>query len=65
MTTSKQQPQWVKDREAIQKHREEPLVFIGPMGADGVVDGLLPSGEPYGWYKRRGTKDTKYKGRKK
>jgi len=45
--TSKPVPQWVKDREAIQKHRELPPVFVGPMGADGVVDGLLPNGEVY------------------
>ena len=47
MTTSKQQPQWVKDKEAIRKHREEPPVFIGPMGADGVIDGRLPNGDVY------------------
>jgi hypothetical protein len=62
--TSKPVPQWVKDKEALQKHKEEPAVFIGLPGADGVIDGLLPNGEPYGWYKRRGTKDTKFKGRK-
>ena len=62
--TSKPEPQWVKDKEALQKHVEEPAVFIGEMGAVGVIDGLLPNGEPYGWYKRRGTKDTKFKGRK-
>jgi hypothetical protein len=60
----KPQPKWVKDREALKQRVEEPLVFVGERGADGVVDGLLPNGEPYGWYKRRGTKDTKYKGRK-
>ena len=43
--TSKAKPQWVKDREAIQKHKEEPPVFVGEMGADGVIDGLLPNGE--------------------
>ncbi len=57
-------PQWVRDREALRQHREEPLVFVGLPGADGVIDGLLPNGEPYLWYKRRNTKDTKYKGRK-
>ena len=57
-------PSWVEHREALKHYVEEPLVFIGPMGADGVINGLLPNGEPYGWYKRRGTKDTKYKGRK-
>jgi hypothetical protein len=61
----KQKPKWVEDRERLNALEEEPLVFIGPMGADGVIDGLLPNGEEYGWYKRRGTKDTKYKGRKK
>ena len=62
--TSKAVPQWVKDREALKQLVEEPLEFIGKQGADGVIDGLLPNGEPYGWYKRRGTKDTKFKGRK-
>jgi hypothetical protein len=62
--TSKPVPQWVKDKEALQKHVEVPAVFIGLLGADGVIDGKLPNGEPYGWYKRRGTKDTKFKGRK-
>ena len=47
MTTSKQPPQWVKDKEAIQNHREEPPVFIGKMGVDGVINGLLPNGQVY------------------
>jgi hypothetical protein len=63
-TTTSKQPSWVEAREALRNHVEEPLVFVGPMGADGVIDGLLPNGEVYGWYKRRGTKDTKFKGRK-
>jgi hypothetical protein len=58
-------PTWVNEREALKRRVEEPLVFVGKWGADGVVDGLLPNGEPYLWTKRRGTKDTKYKGRKK
>ena len=62
--TSKQQPSWVETREALRTHVEEPPVFVGEMGVAGVIDGLLPNGEPYGWYKRRGTKDTKFKGRK-
>lgn len=62
--TSKKQPGWVEAREALRTHVEEPLVFVGEMGADGVIDGKLPNGEEYGWYKRRGTKDTKFKGRK-
>lgn len=60
----KQKPKWVEDRERLKTMEEEPLIFIGEMGADGVIDGLLPNGEEYGWYKRRGTKDTKFKGRK-
>lgn len=60
----KQKPKWVADRERLKTMEEEPLVFVGEMGAAGVIDGLLPNGEVYGWYKRRGTKDTKYKGRK-
>lgn len=60
----KQQPKWVEDREALKQLVEEPLIFVGEQGADGVIDGLLPNGEVYGWYKRRGTKDTKFKGRK-
>ena len=60
----KQKPKWVEDREALRQQVEEPLVFVGEPGADGVVDGLLPNGEPYTWYKRRTTKDTKFKGRR-
>lgn len=60
----KQKPKWVEDRERLKTMEEESLIFIGEMGADGVIDGKLPNGEEYGWYKRRGTKDTKFKGRK-
>lgn len=60
----KQKPKWVETCESLKAVEEEPLVFIGEMGADGVIDGKLPNGEPYTWYKRRGTKDTKFKGRK-
>lgn len=61
----KQKPKWVEDREALKRMVDEPLIFIGEPGADGVVNGLLPNGEPYTWYKRRNTKDTKFKGRRK
>ena len=60
----KQKPKWVEDREALKSLVEEPLVFIGERGVAGVVDGLLPNGEPYTWAKRRDTKDTKFKGRR-
>lgn len=60
----KQKPKWVEDKEALRQMVEEPLVFIGERGADGVINGLLPNGEPYTWFKRRTVKDTKFKGRK-
>lgn len=60
----KQKPKWVEDREALKSMVEEPLVFIGERGANGVIDGLLPNGKPYTWTKRRDTKDTKFKGRR-
>ena len=60
----KQKPQWVKDKEALRQQVEEPLIFVGEPGADGVINGLLPNGEPYTWYKRRTVKDTKFKGRR-
>jgi hypothetical protein len=61
---TKPQPKWVEQRKQLQEPKEEILEFIGKTGADGVIDGLLPNGEPYLWYKRRVVKDTKYKGRK-
>lgn len=61
----KQTPKWVQDKMALRQQPEEPLVFIGEPGADGVINGLLPNGEPYLWYKRRTVKDTKFKGRKR
>ena len=57
-------PKWIQDREDLKKLVEEPLIWIGERGAAGVINGLLPNGEPYTWYKRRDTKDTKYKGHK-
>ena len=60
----KQKPKWVETRESLKAMEEEPLVFIGEPGADGVINGLLPNGEPYTWYKRRTVKDTKFKGRR-
>lgn len=61
----KPKPQWVKDHERIKAMEEEPLIWVGELGANGVIDGLLPNGEPYTWTKRRDTKDTKFKGRRK
>ena len=57
--------QWQKDKIKLQSAEPEELVFIGEMGATGVIDGKLPNGEPYLWFKRKNTKDTKYKGRRK
>lgn len=39
-------------------------VTIVKEGNSYTDNGREPNGEPYGWYKRRGTKDTKFKGRK-
>ena len=60
----KQKPKWVEIREQLKAVENESLVFIGEPGADGVINGLLPNGEPYTWYKRRTVKDTKFKGRR-
>lgn len=46
-------PQWVLDKERIQNEPEEKLIFVGELGAAGVVDGKLPNGDTYEWYKRR------------
>ena len=61
---SKPQLSWVEQREAIRQHQEEPLVFVGEPGVDGVVNGLLPNGEVYSWNKRRGDKDISFRRRK-
>jgi len=62
--TAKPTPKWVQARQNLQKQIEEPLVFVGLPGADGIVNGLLPNGEVYGWYKRRGNKDISSRRRK-
>ena len=49
----KQKPQWVLERERLNKTQHEVPIFIGKMGADGVKDGKLPNGEPYVYSKRR------------
>ena len=43
----KQKPKWVETRERLKAMEEELLVFIGEMGADGVINGRLPNGEVY------------------
>ena len=58
-------PKWVQDKERLNSTILEPVEIIGLMGVDGVIDGKLPSGEDYLWFKRKNTKDTKYKGRRK
>lgn len=61
----KQKPQWVLQREQLNNTQLEQVSFVGKLGVAGVIDGKLPNGEPYTWYKRKNTKDTKYKGRRK
>lgn len=48
----KKVPQWVKDKAEANKPKEE-VIFIGATKSAGIVDGKLPNGEPYLWYKRR------------
>lgn len=49
---NKKIPQWVNDK-ADATAPKETVEFVGEMGASGVVDGKLPNGEQYLWYKRR------------
>ena len=49
---NKKIPQWVKDKAEANKPKET-VEFVGEMGASGIVDGKLPNGEEYLWYKRR------------
>lgn len=58
-------PEWVKQKEKLNSTTLEQVSFVGEMGADGVIDGKLPNGDDYLWFKRKNTKDTKYKGRRK
>lgn len=61
----KQKPQWVLQREQLNNTQLEQVSFVGELGVAGVIDGKLPNGEPYTWYKRKNIKTTKYKGRRK
>jgi hypothetical protein len=49
---NKKQPKWLKDKEEANKPKED-VVFVGEMCASGVIDGKLPNGQEYLWYKRR------------
>jgi hypothetical protein len=42
----KKVPQWVLDKVTANLPKEE-VIFVGKMGADGVIDGKLPNGEIY------------------
>jgi hypothetical protein len=45
----KTEPAWLDIKRKIQ-HNEQ-IEFVGETGAAGVIDGLLPNGEPYEWSK--------------
>ena len=46
------QPAWVRIKQQLQQDTQpQPLEFVGETGAAGVIDGLLPNGEPYEWSK--------------
>lgn len=42
---------------------DDEIVYVGAMGSNIVSDGKLPSGDDYGWTKRRGEK--KWKSRRR
>lgn len=65
MKKEKVVPKWVQDKEKLNSTVQEPVEIVGLMGVAGIVDGKLPNGEAYTWFKRKNTKDTKYKGRRK
>ena len=65
MIKIKQVPKWVQTKERLNSTELEPVEFVGEMGAAGVVDGKLPNGELYTWFKRKNTKSTSYKARRK
>jgi hypothetical protein len=44
-------PKWLKDKEEANRPIGE-VIFIGKMGVDAVVNGVLPSGEPYVYHRR-------------
>ena len=50
---NKVKPDWLKEKERLQKTPLEPVEFVGESGVDGVKDGKLPNGLPYEWRKRR------------
>lgn len=51
--SKKKIPQWVLEKEQVNKDINEELIFIHVPGAEGVIDGKLPNGEDYTWKKRR------------
>lgn len=65
MIKIKQVPKWVQARESLNGTAQPPVEFVGEMGVDAVVDGKLPNGELYTWFKRKNTKSTSYKARRK
>jgi hypothetical protein len=46
-------PAWVLEKQNLNKKVHEDVIVVGKMGADGVVDGLLPDGTKYQWEKIR------------
>lgn len=46
-------PQWVLEKQRIQSQEPEELVFVGELGATGVINGKLPNGEDYDYLKKR------------
>jgi hypothetical protein len=45
-------PDWVLEKQNLNKKVHEPIILVGELGADAVIDGKLPSGEQYEGNKR-------------
>lgn len=52
-------PKWVIVKQNLNLIINDPLVFVGDLGAAGIVDGKLPNGVAYTWTKRRKKKRKK------
>lgn len=40
------------DKEHVNANIHEDIEFVGETGVDGILNGILPNGEPYEWSKQ-------------
>ena len=52
-------PAWVTTKNQIS--HDEKIVFVGQLGAEGVIDGKLPNGEPYDWSKATRSRKSRFR----